>query len=281
MAALRPFFLPNSKRPMTAIDYDVSVQRHFLRAQNAVVAVADFAGLFGAYAAHVRRWDLPMDPLGEVIMRQSLAGAALQMSFRVPEERSAWTLNLCDPALNAFVTGGGAENFLIGRYFVQDVRTEENSRLFVDRSHPKHEPTRSMVTVEGLDVFLILEQFFRRSEQVPARFLELSETRMVMIQGLPRADGEWISQLEQTEVEQLLTGEPEPIETRSFRLHCGCDGDRIARALVQFFRHDPEGLFEGGEGAETSCPRCGANWWIDRDLFERTAAAHPDLGTPD
>jgi redox-regulated HSP33 family molecular chaperone len=135
-----------------------------------------------------------------------------------------------------------------------------------------------MVTVEGLDVFLILEQFFRQSEQVPARFLELSDTRMVMVQGLPRSDAGWIRGLERDEAEELLEAEPEPIETRGFRLHCGCDGDRMARALVQFFRVHPEGLFEGEDGAETSCPRCGARWWIDRDLFERTAAAHPELG---
>jgi len=253
----------------------VVVQRHLLREQDSILAVADFSGLFDAYAAHVRRWDLPMDPLGEVIMRQCLAGAALQMSFRVPEERCAWTLNLARPELNAFVTGGGGENTLIGRYFMEGVETKAESRLFVERSHPKHAPTRSMVTVEGLDALLIFEQYFARSEQITARFLELSDTRMVMVQGLPRADTDWIARLGRPEVEEILAADPEAVETRSFRLHCGCDGDRMARALVQFFRHDPEQLFDGDAGAETSCPRCGSRWYIDRELFERTAATFP------
>ena len=42
----------------------VDVRRHLLRERESVLAVADFGPLFEAYAAHVRRWDLPMDPLG-------------------------------------------------------------------------------------------------------------------------------------------------------------------------------------------------------------------------
>jgi molecular chaperone Hsp33 len=256
----------------------VRVRRHILRDDNAVLAVGDFSDLFEAYAAHVRRWELPLDPLGEVIMRQMLAGAALQMSFRVPEERSAWTLNLKKPPLNAFVAGGGRADTLTGRYFVEGVETSEDSRLFVERSHPKHRPSRSMLTVEGLDALVVYEQLYERSEQIPARFLELEETRMAMVQGLPRSERDWVQGLDREEVGTILDEDLETIETRDFRFHCGCDGDRMARALVRFFRHDPEKLFAGEEGAETSCPRCGARWYIDRELFERTAAAHPDLG---
>lgn len=263
---------------MTRSKTHVQVRRHILREDNAVLAVGDFGDLFEAYAAHVRRWELPIDPLGEVIMRQMLAGAALQMSFRVPDERSAWTLNLKRPALNAFVAGGGEASTLTGRYFMEGVETGDESRLFVERSHPKHRPSRSMLTVEGLDALEVYEQLYERSEQIPARFLELDDTEMAMVQGLPRAERAWVQSLDQGAVGALLDEDLETIETRDFRFHCGCDGDRIARALVRFFRSEPEKLFQGEDGAETSCPRCGARWYIDRPLFERTAAAHPDLG---
>lgn len=265
---------------MTGSKTHVQVRRHILREDNAVLAVGDFRELFEAYAAHVRRWELPLDPLGEVIMRQMLAGAALQMSFRVPGERSAWTLNLKKPPLNAFVAGGGDTSTLTGRYFMEGVETAAESRLFVERSHPKHRPSRSMLTVEGLDALVVYEQLYERSEQIPARFLELDETEMAMVQGLPRAERAWVQSLDQSDVGGFLDEDLETIETRDFRFHCGCDGDRIARALVRFFRREPEKLFQGEDGAETSCPRCGARWYIDRPLFERTAAAHPDLGAP-
>jgi hypothetical protein len=249
------------------------VRRRILRDREAVLAVGDFEDLFAAYHAHVRRWDLVLDDLGTVMMHQALAGAALQLSFRRPEETSAWTVNVDRPPANLFVTGGSRDDVLTGRYFMDGVETIGESRLFVQRTHPSHDLAQSVLTVEGLDVLEIYEQFFARSEQVPSRFLELSSNEMVMVQLLPGGDPAWIDSLDATAVRELITGAGEDVEHRNFRFHCGCDGARMARTMVAMFRRSPEELFQGDPGVEAACPRCGSRWWIDRELFDRTALA--------
>jgi hypothetical protein len=251
-------------------DSTTAVRRHLLREQGAILAVGDFAPLFEQLSTHVRRWSLPMDPFGTVVLHQALAGAALQISFRPERETTAWTLNLHRPPLNAFVTGGGPGSVLTGRLFTDGVATAGESRLFVQRKRVNHEPTLSSVAVHGLDVLEIFEQFYDRSEQIPSRFLELSSTQMAMIQSLPEGDGEWVRALKGTDVRRILAADPEALAECRFRLHCGCTAGRIAEVLVGLFLQDPETLFQGEDGVETHCPRCGARWWIARAVFEDT-----------
>ena len=252
-----------------------SVNRHLLPEHRAIVAVADFAPLFEQLHEHLERWRLPADPFEIVVLHQALAGAALQLSFRPPAEATAWTLNLHRPPLNVFVTGGGPDEVLTGRLFTDGVQTTGESRLYVQRRRAQHSPTLSSVAVVGLDVLEIYEQFFQRSEQLPTRLLELSSTEMVMVQALPGADPQWVAHLDGAAVRQRLADRPEELEQRLFRLYCGCTAERIAETLVGMFLQDPDTLFQGDAGVETHCPRCGARWWIDRELFERAAAGPP------
>lgn len=246
------------------------VERTILRDHDAMLAVGDFGALFEAYHRHARRWDLPLDPLGLVMMHQALAGACLQLAFRVVEETSAWTLNVGRPPLNLFVTGGSTDHTVTGRYFVDDVKTEADNRLFVQRSHPQREAARSVITVDGIDVLGVFEQYYRSSEQLAARLVELSTHEMAMVLALPGADAQWLESLDVAAVRALHANASEPIDGRTFRFDCGCDGDRIVTAMVQMFGADPDEVFQGDEGLEVQCPRCGARWWIDRELFDRT-----------
>lgn len=248
-----------------------TVERYILRSRDAMLGYGDFSALFDAYHQHAQRWNLPLDPLGTVMMHQALGGAALQLSFRVVEETTAWTLNVARPPANVFVTGGGANSTLIGRYFVDDVEAVAENRLFVQRSHPKRETTRSVLTVDGIDLFEIFQQYFLRSEQLAVRFVELSSHEMAAVYALPGADPDWIRGLDGSAIRALRDEAREPIASRTFTLACGCDGDRVARALVGMFGDEPEALFQGDEVIEASCPRCGTLWGIDRELFDRTA----------
>lgn len=248
-----------------------TVERYILRRRDAMLGFGDFGELFEAYHRHAQKWNLPLDPFGTVLMHQALAGAALQLGFRVIEETTAWTLNVAKPAANVFVTGGGPANTLTGRYFVQDVESNGESRLFVQRSHPKRETTRSVLTVDGVDLFDIFEDFFMRSEQLAVRFVELSTHEMAAVYALPGADVDWIRGLDGAAIRELRDEAREPIESRTFRSECGCDGERVARALVGMFGENPEELFQGDALVEANCPRCGTLWGIDRDFFDRVA----------
>jgi hypothetical protein len=246
-----------------------TVERHILRERDAMLGFGDFGALFEAYHAHARRWNLPLDPLGTVMMHQALAGAALQLSFRVVEESTAWTLNVDQPPANVFAAGGGPESTLTGRYFVDDVETVGENRLYVQRSHPKREPTRSVLSVDGIDLFEIFQQYFHRSEQLPVRFVELSSTEMAAVFALPGADASWIRGLDGVDVRALRESSREPIESRTFTFACTCDGERVARALAGMFGDEPETLFQGDPAVEAHCPRCGALWTVDREAFDR------------
>lgn len=248
-----------------------TVERYILRDRDAMLGFGDFGDLFAAYHTHVKKWNLPLDPLGTVMMHQALAGAALQLSFRVVDETTAWTINVDRPAANLFVTGGGRENKLTGQYFVEDVESTGDNRLFVQRSHPKRETTRSVLNVDGIDLFDIFQDYYWRSEQLPVRFVEISSTQMACVYALPGADAAWVRSLDGAAVRDLRDASREPIESRPFTFDCGCDGDRIARTLVGMYREDPEEIFQGDAVIEAKCPRCGTLWGIDRQLFDRTA----------
>lgn len=250
-------------------DSTAHVERFILRAHDAMLAYGEFGALFEAYHRHARRWDLPLDPLGSVMMHQALGGACLQLSFRVAEETSAWTVNVRKPALNLFVCGGGNDATITGQYFVDAVQAIEDNRLFLQRSHPQRKTSRSVVTVEGIDVLDMFEQYFRSSEQLPARLIELSSTEMAMVLALPGANDPWLRELDVAAVRALRAEAREPIDGRDFRFECGCDGQRIAHAMVQMFGANPDEVFQGDHGLEVKCPRCGARWWIDRAFFDR------------
>lgn len=248
-----------------------TVERFILRRHDAMLGFGDFGAFFDAYHQHVRKWNLPLDPLGTVMMHQALAGAALQLSFRVVDETTGWTVNIDQPAANIFMSGGGPQSTLTGQYFVEDVESTGESRLFVQRSHPKRETTRSVLTVQGIDLFEIFEDYFQRSEQLAVRFVELSSAEMAAVYALPGADVDWIRGLDGAAIRELRDEAHEPIESRTFTFACGCDGERMARALVGMYRDEPEVIFQGDPVIEAKCPRCGTLWAIDRDLFDRAA----------
>lgn len=252
------------------------IQRHILREHDAVLAFADFSDLFEAFRRHSRRWDTEIEPLTEVMMRQGLAGAALQLSFKVPYESIGWTLNFKDPPINCFITGSSVEATVTGRAFTQGVDTAESSRLYVQIHRPGYDPSQSVLEVEGLDVLEVFEQYFQQSIQTPARFLELSDHEIAMVQGLPRVDEEWIRSLDREAVRQLIAGSEESVEAKEFRFQCGCDAARVVQAMDSFFAGDVDALFQGDEGVEALCPRCGVRYWIDRDYYEQTTSTDPD-----
>lgn len=233
-----------------------------------MVATGDFARLFTGWREHVTRWELEVDGLGEVMMHQGLAGAALQLAFRVPEESTAWTVNISRPPANLFVTGGGLHHGICGRYFDEGVEDTGFNRLFVQRSHPQKELQRSALHVEGLDVLEIYEQFFRESEQGSARFVELDPTRYAMVLGLPDADAGWVAGLDAAATQDLLEASSE-LDDREFLLQCGCNPDRVAGTLARMFADQADEFFQGEPVVEALCPRCGARHLLDRKTFDR------------
>jgi molecular chaperone Hsp33 len=203
-------------------------------------------------------------------MREGLAASALHLASRPLDEMFGITINIKTPPLNLFVAGDAREAVLTGRAFTEGVKTTEVSRFFVQAHRQRGEPTQSTIDVEGLDVLGMFEDYYRRSEQTQARFFDLDEEHFLMVLALPDSDGEAVAELDRDAARALLDGEARLLDERTVVFRCGCNLDKVLKALRDIFGADPDELFQGEESVETFCPRCGSRWMVSRQEFETT-----------
>jgi molecular chaperone Hsp33 len=225
-----------------------------------------FTALFEAWRRHAGLWELPVDGLSEIMLCQGLAAASLHLANRPRDVTTAWTLNLQQPPTNLFLTGDARHDRVAGRVFTEGVKTAEMSRLFIQTIRPGQEPAESTVQVYGLDILDIFEQYYRVSEQNPARFFELTEDRYLAVLALPGSDRSTLASLSGPDALEILA-QAMFLERRVFRFECGCNPQRMLEALRAIFARDPADLFLGDEQVEAACPRCGRRWWVRREQF--------------
>ena len=244
------------------------VTRHLALEREAVFVRVDITELFTAYLAHVNRWVGTPDGLALTMMRQALGGAIMHIATRPPEESVAWTLNIQKPPLNLFFTARNADSSVAGRVFTENVRTTAMSRLFVESLSPqKPEPIRSTIDVRGLDVLQIFEQYYERSEQTGARFFELAEYDLLMVQGLPDVDEKWLASLDRDSACEHASNSARLVDEREFEFRCGCDAQRMLSVMRGLYEGKEDELFQGDDSVEVFCPRCGHRWSILRKDF--------------
>jgi hypothetical protein len=252
---------------------EATIHRHIDRENDLLVMRGDFASLFAAYLDHVRRWESEPDGLSQTFMRQGLGAAILHLSARPDGETVGFTINVHQPATNVFLTGDNTEKTIVGRVFTEDVKPSDHSRMFVQSSRLGAPPVQSAVEVEGLDILQMFEQYYDRSEQTSARFLEIDDTHFVMLLALPEADDDWLRGLSRDEALGVAGDELKPLGQSVFRFRCGCNPDRMMELVRGLFAKEPEELFRRDEGVEILCPRCGRRWWVDRAEFDAAGDA--------
>jgi len=246
----------------------VSVRSFLDRSRDAVFARGSFEDIFDGYLTHAKG----LGPLpGEValgLMRRSLAAATLHLALLPPDQFCAWTLNIVEPPLNLFLAGDNDEFQITGRIFSRDVRTAKRNRLFVETQRTKHEPSRSTLDFEGLDLLPIFEQYYDRSVQIRARIFELDRDDFLLVQGLPRVDEAWIQGLGAGDARAHVERDLETVEQRTNRFHCGCNAQKILVVVRGMFASRPDELFRGENQVEVQCPRCGRTWLVARTEFD-------------
>lgn len=252
----------------TPDDGRAQVRVYLDRPNEAVVAVVKVRELFQEWLEYATTWqDLP-HPRVMPLLEPCLAAVTLHLGSQPPDLHTAWTINSREQAANVFISGDNTNYSVVGRAYSDDVKVGETSRVFLEVQRPRHEPHRSMVSVDGADTLAWFEQFFWRSDQIPTRLFSLGGMGYAMVQGLPLVDREWIAALTAADVSAALARETlELIEDRRYQFVCSCDGDRIRQVVAGLFRDNPEELFQGQEAVETFCPRCGRRWWISREEF--------------
>jgi molecular chaperone Hsp33 len=234
----------------------------------AVIARGDFSDFFEVFYQHIDRWSIPLDGLTITMMRQGLAALALHLACRPRDQVDAITLNVNKPPINIFLCGDNVDSMVTGRAFTNDVKTEHSSRFFVESHRPGFEPTKSVVEVAGLDVLVIFEQYYSKSEQTHARFFEYDNNEYMLVLGLPSIDLEWLTSLDRDSAYKLADSGLQIIAEHIYDFQCGCDPEKIIKATKNIFENNPDELFGKNTKIETFCPRCGRRWWIAREDFE-------------
>jgi len=247
---------------------EATVRRYLDPRNDVLVTLGDFGSLYAAYREHVRRWEAEPDGFSATLMRQGLGAAVLHLSSRPPGESVGWTIHVHRPATNLFLTGDSGEATVTGRVFTEGVRPSTASRMYVQSSRTRGGPSESTVDVQGVDILEMFEQYYERSEQLPARFFEVDDDRFLMVLALPEAEGEWVRSLTREAAVSLTDQDLKPLGEATYVFRCGCNLERMLDVVRGMFGDDPEDLFQGEGGVEIYCPRCGHRWWLDREAFE-------------
>lgn len=245
------------------------MRTYFVRGRNALVARADFGELYVDYYLHQGQHGYQHSPSHDGMLKECLAALTLHCASRPWNESWAWTIHFQDPLLNIFVSGDNRRGAVVGQLFTDQVKDSGRSLFLADVVRERGEPRRSYVEFEGSEPFKAAEEFYRQSEQRPARLFQVGPEDFVFISAQPQCDLEWLESLDVEAVRNLDERETMALlEQRLYRWECGCNQERMLGILAPVMRTDPEGLFGDEAIIRMSCPRCGARYAITREALE-------------
>lgn len=262
--------------PLPSDDSEVlSIKSRFVRGRNLLFAKADFSQLFVDYYLHLKDNGLELAPELDERLKTALALFSLHCVSRPRNDILAWTINFQEPLLNIFLAGDTGTGDVTGRIYTEGVRKADENVFYQDVVRRSKEPHRSVVGFNGGGMIHAVEEFYRFSEQRPARFFQLEPDVFAILAAHPDYDENWFETLTVEDVRAIeSTEEVVDLETRFVRWHCGCNQERILGALAATFLTDAENLFLGEELIEVNCPRCAGKHRISREMLEAYVADH-------
>lgn len=250
-------------------DHDIEVRTYFARGRNALVARATFSEIFAAWYLHRMDCGLHLPAELDPFARDALSALTLHCASRPWRETCAWTVHFPHPRANVFASGDNAAGTVVANVFFENIRDVESGVFYADVIEDGGRPRRSSVSFEGSDFLSAVEQYYRQSEQRPARFFRYGDEDLVMVSAQPDCDLPWLESLDDEAVRQLdQTVELSLLETRPYRFHCGCTQEKMLDFLKPVFQRQGEDLFGGEETLRIHCPRCGARHTITREALE-------------
>jgi molecular chaperone Hsp33 len=262
----------------------IEVRSYFVRERNALLVRGDFSELYLDYYLHQGQHGYHHQPEHDGRLKEALAALTLHMASRPWNEAWAWTIHMGQLELNLFVTGDNRRGTVVGQLFTENVKADGHNLFLADLVRERGESRRSAVEFEGNDSFAIVEEFYARSEQRPARFFRFSEEDYVLVSAQPGCDLEWLQGLTEEAVREMDRNETlSLLEQRRYRWECGCSQARMLTFLAPMMRADPDGLFQGEDSLRIGCPRCGARHVVTRETLEAAlerGAAGDEPGGP-
>jgi molecular chaperone Hsp33 len=258
----------------------LEIRTYFVRGRNALVARADFGELFVDYYLHAGENGLRLPQAADAMLKEALVAVALHGASRPWNESSAWTLHFEEPLLNLFVACDNRDGSVIGQAFDENIRVGGTNLFLADTVRGSAAARRSSVSFEGTSPFRAAEEYYRRSEQRPARVCQFADEDHVMVTAQPDYDETWFEGLDDRAIRALDGSETLALlERRRCRWKCGCTERRMLEMLAPIMARDPEGLFGDDAVLRIGCPRCGARRVITRETLEAfLAEARPPGG---
>jgi len=245
------------------------VRTYFVRGRNALLARADFSEMFVDYYLNAMDQKIQRDTVPDTLLKDALAAITLHCASRPWGETVAWTVHFAAPPVNVFVTGDSRGGCVTGNAFTEGVKDIPEGRFYSDTIRDRTPPRRSVTPFEGPDFFGAVEAYYRRSEQRPARYFRYAEEDVVMLCAQPDCDMAWFDSLDDAAIRALDQNEELGLlETRHYRLHCGCDQSRIIQMIAGSARGGLDELFGGDESLRVQCPRCGTRHNVTREAVE-------------
>lgn len=253
----------------TAAEEFTTVQSISIRNRNCLMLKADFSPLYVDYYLHLMQHKMRNAETEDSIFKQLLAYFTLYLVSRPWKEYHAWTFNIKEPTLaNYFISGASISEDVIGRVFTSHVKEPAQNMLFAQNLAQGKDPQTSVITLHSSTPALWVEDYYRQSEQRPARAFELSGDIYALITAQPDADYDWLAELTAAQAADIETTETTKLlETRRFTFRCGCTLERILPTIRAMQKDFADLLSEQGF-IEISCPRCGANYHVTPDQLK-------------
>jgi molecular chaperone Hsp33 len=251
------------------------IRCYFVRQRNCLLVRGKFSDLYMDYYLHLMQHEIKHPDRLDMMLKEAVAGMALHLASRPHDEICAWTINLNDPLMNLFVTGGTKSGRVVGRIFTEDVRNTGRCLFITQTTRFGLQPQQSMIEFHGTDMLAAIEQFYSQSEQRRTRIFRLADEDFVQISAEPDADEDWLNSLTDDSILTLDSDEQlSLLETRHYIFDCGCTVDRLFPMLMRLSDEDMEYVFADG-AAKITCPRCGAKFDPTRETFDAWKARQP------
>jgi molecular chaperone Hsp33 len=251
----------------------LAIKSRFVRGRNLLYARANFSQLYVDYYLHQKDNALSLTPEFDERLKSAIALFSLHCISRPRNDILAWTVNFQQPLHNLFLAGDTGTGDVTGRIYTEGVKQAEENVFYQDVVRRNREPHRSIVGFNGPDLIHAVEEFYKFSEQRPARFFQLAPDEFAILAAHPDYDENWFESVTLEDIRRIEeTEEVVDLETRFVRWHCGCNLERILGALSAPVQRDPEDLFLGEELIEVNCPRCAAKHRVSREMMEAYVA---------
>ena len=252
-------------------DSAIRVACRFIRGRNALLCAADFGPVFMDLYLHLGQTNVVLAQGMDEKLKMLLAVLTLHAAASPRAVTCAWTVHLEERGANLFAVAENPAGIVTGQAFARQVRAVGGNVLHAETASAEGLRRRSSVEFAGENLLVAAERYYAGSEQRPGRYFALGGDAFALLVAQPDCDTAWLASVGGEEIRMLSEDGSKPLETRVYRLACGCTVEKIAAAIGPALRGDLDEIFGEDTHIRVSCPRCGTKHEIARAVFDATA----------